>query len=137
MDPISARLLNCHVMAVRTQISPEEAADRLALGELVGAHAHCADRRDANRNFTAAMHSHPFSTISAATRLRFTSEAKARSHAMALKRLVSVHGSERSLRIASIPCLGRLTKLDAIWHFAQRGLFVDSIATMVLAAPKS
>lgn len=29
-------------------ISPEEAADRLAIRELVEAYAHCADRRDAN-----------------------------------------------------------------------------------------
>jgi SnoaL-like protein len=30
-----------------TQISPAEAADRLAIRELVDAYAHCADRRDA------------------------------------------------------------------------------------------
>jgi hypothetical protein len=30
-----------------TQISPEEAADRLAIRELIDAYAHCADRRDA------------------------------------------------------------------------------------------
>jgi hypothetical protein len=30
-------------------ISPEEAADRLAIRELVEAYAHCADRRDAKR----------------------------------------------------------------------------------------
>jgi ketosteroid isomerase-like protein len=29
-------------------VSPEEAADRLAIRELVEAYAHCADRRDAN-----------------------------------------------------------------------------------------
>src|SRR5271169_5369287 len=34
-------------MAVHTQISPEEAAERLALRELLDAYAHCADRRDA------------------------------------------------------------------------------------------
>jgi hypothetical protein len=34
-------------MAVRTQLSPEEAADRLAIRELFDAYAHCADRRDA------------------------------------------------------------------------------------------
>jgi SnoaL-like domain len=31
-----------------TPISPEEAADRLAIRELVDAYAHCADRRDAD-----------------------------------------------------------------------------------------
>jgi len=34
-------------MAIHISISPEEAADRLALRELVDAYAHCADRRDA------------------------------------------------------------------------------------------
>jgi hypothetical protein len=34
-------------MAVQTEPSPAEAADRLALRELFDAYAHCADRRDA------------------------------------------------------------------------------------------
>lgn len=33
-------------MAVRDVVDPREAADRLALRELVDAYAHCADRRD-------------------------------------------------------------------------------------------
>ena len=42
-----------------TAISPGEAADRLAIRELVEAYAHCADRRDANGQmslFTADTH---------------------------------------------------------------------------------
>ena len=35
-------------MAVHTELTPTEAADRLALRELFDAYAHCADRRDAN-----------------------------------------------------------------------------------------
>jgi ketosteroid isomerase-like protein len=35
-------------MNKHTAISPAEAADRLAIRELVEAYAHCADRRDAN-----------------------------------------------------------------------------------------
>jgi hypothetical protein len=35
-------------MGSHTTISPSEAADRLAVRELVEAYAHCADRRDAN-----------------------------------------------------------------------------------------
>jgi len=31
----------------RVSISPAEAADRLAIRELIDAYAHCADRRDA------------------------------------------------------------------------------------------
>jgi len=34
-------------MSKHTFVSPEEAADRLAIRELVDAYAHCADRRDA------------------------------------------------------------------------------------------
>jgi hypothetical protein len=34
-------------MSKHTTISPDEAADRLAIQELVEAYAHCADRRDA------------------------------------------------------------------------------------------
>jgi SnoaL-like domain len=34
-------------MAVDTELTPAEAADRLALRELFDAYAHCADRRDA------------------------------------------------------------------------------------------
>ena len=34
-------------MAVHTELTPTEAADRLALRELFDAYAHCADRRDA------------------------------------------------------------------------------------------
>jgi hypothetical protein len=46
-------------MSKHTTISPSEAADRLAIRELVEAHAHCADRRDAKGQmalFTADTH---------------------------------------------------------------------------------
>src|SRR5277367_3043280 len=35
-------------MAIHQPLSPEEAADRLAIRELIDAYAHCADRRDAD-----------------------------------------------------------------------------------------
>ena len=46
-------------MAKHASISPEEAADRLAMRELIEAYAHCADRRDAKGQmalFTADTH---------------------------------------------------------------------------------
>jgi ketosteroid isomerase-like protein len=46
-------------MSKHVAISPEEAADRLAIRELVEAYAHCADRRDAKGQmalFTTDMH---------------------------------------------------------------------------------
>jgi ketosteroid isomerase-like protein len=39
--------LDGQFMSKHVSISPEEAADRLAIRELVEAYAHCADRRDA------------------------------------------------------------------------------------------
>lgn len=35
-------------MAIHTELTPTEAADRLAIRELFDAYAHCADRRDAD-----------------------------------------------------------------------------------------
>ncbi len=46
-------------MSKHATITPDEAADRLAIRELVEAYAHCADRRDANGQmalFTADTH---------------------------------------------------------------------------------
>src|SRR5258706_11260205 len=46
-------------MSKHTAISPGEAADRLAIQELIEAYAHCADRRDAKGQmslFTADTH---------------------------------------------------------------------------------
>ncbi len=46
-------------MSKHVTISPNEAADRLAIRELVEAYAHCADRRDAKGQmslFTADTH---------------------------------------------------------------------------------
>jgi hypothetical protein len=46
-------------MSQHVAISPEEAADRLAIRELIEAYAHCADRRDAKEQmalFTADTH---------------------------------------------------------------------------------
>jgi len=39
-------------MSKHVSISPNEVADRLAIRELVEAYAHCADRRDANRQMS-------------------------------------------------------------------------------------
>jgi SnoaL-like domain len=47
------------MMSKRVSIAPEEAADRIAIRELVEAYAHCADRRDAKDQmalFTADTH---------------------------------------------------------------------------------
>src|ERR1700750_2684319 len=47
-------------MSKHTAISPEEAADRLAIRELVEAYAHCADRRDAKGQMALFTSDPPF-----------------------------------------------------------------------------
>jgi hypothetical protein len=49
---------------------------------------------------------------------------------------VSVHGSERTLMIASIRYLDRLTKIDGVWYFLERRLLVDWMETREIVAPK-
>jgi hypothetical protein len=90
-------------MAVHTELTPAEAADRVALRELFDAYAHFADRRDAEAqkrsspttpaspstwtakaasrptSSTGEKRSRPSSTTSIATKQRPTSTAKARS----------------------------------------------------------
>jgi hypothetical protein len=155
-------------MASHMRISPEEAADRLALRELVDAYAHCADRRDAKgqmalfaedacfivymnarsdvpsqelqgrdtlapvfdnlNQYEATTHFNGQSTV-----VLDGTEATGISYCLAHH--VSVHGSERSLMIASIRYLDRFAKIDGAWHFAQRKLLVDWIETRKIVEP--
>jgi hypothetical protein len=92
-------------MTAHNELTPAEAADRLALRELFDAYAHCADRRDAegqealftdDTRFAVYMdgegseptyadeqRSDPSSTTSIATRRRRTSTGRARSRSTA------------------------------------------------------
>ena len=156
-------------MATHTSISPEEAADRLAIRELIDAYAHCADRRDANgqmalftkdTHFVAYMDAKSdvptqdlhgrdslapvfdnLNQYEATTHFNGQStvvlhDAEATGVSYCLAHHVSVHGSERSLMIASIRYLDRFAKVEDAWYFTQRKLFVDWIETRSLAAPK-
>jgi ketosteroid isomerase-like protein len=156
-------------MAIHLSISPEEAADRLALRELVDAYAHYADRRDAKgqmalftedacfvvymdaksnipsqefqgrdalaavfdnlNQYEATTHFNGQSTI-----VLDGTEATGVSYCLAHH--VSVHGSERTLMIASIRYLDRLTKIDGVWYFLERRLLVDWMETREIVAPK-
>lgn len=78
-------------------ISPEEAADRLAIRELIEAYAHCADRRDANGQmslFTEDTHFVVFMNVK-------DSEPSQELHS----------------RIALAPVFADLNKYDATTHF--------------------
>ena len=84
-------------MSRHLNVSPEEAADRLAIRELVEAYAHCADRRDA----TGQM-----SLFTADTHFVVYIDAKAQAPSQEL------HSRE-----ALAPVFADLNKYDATTHF--------------------
>lgn len=146
-------------MIKHASISPGEAADRLAIRELIEAYAHCADRRDptgqmalftADTHFvvymnskdpTPAMELHARealapvfadlnqydatthfvgqSTIFTLTDDRATGEA----YCMAYH--VKVDDGNRRLMLASLRYYDTFAKIDGLWLFAERLLYVD------------
>jgi hypothetical protein len=154
-------------MSKHVAISPDEAADRLAIRELVEAYAHCADRRDAkgqmslftadthfvvNMNakdptpsqelhsrqalapvfaelnkYDATTHFVGQSTIFSLTAERATGEAYCLAHH------VTVDGTKRRLMIASLRYLDTFVKMDGLWLFAERRLYVDWLEERALS----
>jgi SnoaL-like domain len=146
-------------MSKHVAISPEEAADRLAIRELIEGYAHCADRRDAKGQmslFTADTHFVVYmnakdptpsqelhsrealapvfaelnkydatthflgqSTIFTLTGDRGTGETYCLAHH------VTADGGRRRLMVASLRYLDRFVKMDGVWLFAERRLYVD------------
>jgi SnoaL-like domain len=146
-------------MSKHIAISPEEAADRLAIRELIEAYAHCADRRDAKGQmslFTADTHFAVYmdakdprpsqelrsrealapvfadlnkydatthfvgqSTIFTLTDNRATGEDYCLAHH------VSIENGKRRLMLASLRYLDTFAKIDGVWLFAERLLYVD------------
>jgi hypothetical protein len=115
----------------------EEAADRVAIRELVDAYAHCADRRDADgqmaelhsraelapvfddlNRYVATTHFNGQSTVT-------ISGAAATGESYCLAHHVSVEGDERTIMIASIRYEDTFTKSDGTWLFSERRLYVD------------
>jgi hypothetical protein len=86
-----------HHMNIHVAISPNEAADRLAIRELVEAYAHCADRRDAKGQM---------SLFTADTHFVVYMNAKDRAPSQEL------HSRE-----ALAPVFAELNKYDATTHF--------------------
>ena len=84
-------------MSKHTAISPGEAADRLAIRELVEAYAHCADRRDANGQM---------SLFTADTRFVVYMNAKD-----------ATPSQELHSREALAPVFAELNKYEATTHF--------------------
>jgi hypothetical protein len=146
-------------MSHHVAIPPEEAADRLAIRELIEAYAHCADRRDAKRQmalFTAdthfvvymdaknptpsqelhsrealasvfadlnqyhdTMHFVGQSTISSLTKSHAMGQAYCLAHHL------TVDCDHRRLMIATLRYLDTFAKVDGVWLFAERRLYVD------------
>jgi hypothetical protein len=146
-------------MSKHVAISPEEAADRLAIRELVEAYAHCADRRDSKgqmalfttdthfvvymnakdpkptqelhsleelapvfadlNQYVATMHFIGQSTIFGLNGDRATGEAYCIAHHL------TVDGEERRMMVAYLRYLDTFVKIDGMWLFAERLLYVD------------
>jgi len=146
-------------MSKHVAISPEEAADRLAIRELIEAYAHCADRRDAKgqmalftadthfvvymnakdpkpaqelhsrealapvfadlNQYVATMHFVGQSTIFSLKGDRATSEVYCIAHHL------TVDGEERRMMVAYLRYLDTFVKIDGMWLFAERLLYVD------------
>ena len=154
-------------MSKHIALSPEEAADRLAIRELVEAYAHCADRRDANgqmslftmdthfvvymrakdpkpsqelrsrealapvfaelNKYDATTHFVGQSTILTLTPNRATGEAYCLAHH------VSIESGKRRLMLASLRYLDTFVKMDGVWLFAERLLYVDWLEERALS----
>ena len=154
-------------MSRHVSISPQEAADRLAIRELVEAYAHCADRRDAKgqmslftpdthfvvymnardptpsqelhsrealapvfaelNKYDATTHFVGQSTIFTLTGDRATGEAYCLAHH------VMVDGGKRRLMVASLRYLDTFVKMDSLWLFAERRLYVDWLEERALS----
>jgi hypothetical protein len=146
-------------MSKHVAISPEEAADRLAIRELVEAYAHCADRRDSKgqmalfttdthfvvymnakdpkptqelhsleelapvfadlNQYVATMHFIGQSTIFGLNGDRATGEAYCIAHHL------TVDGEKRRMMVAYLRYLDTFVKIDGMWLFAERLLYVD------------
>ena len=105
-------------MAVRTDIAPAEAADRVALRELFDAYAHCADRRDADGQkglFTVD------------TRFAVYMDGPGTEPSYVL------HGrATRMIMIAWLRYLDVFAKIDRAWYFAERELILEWSETRAL-----
>jgi hypothetical protein len=154
-------------MSQHLTISPGEAADRLAIRELVEAYAHCADRRDAKgqmalftadthfvvfmnakdpkpsqelnsrdalapvfadlNHYAATMHFLGQSTILSLTADQGSGEAYCLAHHL------TVDGEKRRLMIAALRYYDTFVKMDGVWLFAERLLYVDWIEERTLS----
>jgi len=154
-------------MSKHAAISSDEAADRLAIRELIEAYAHSADRRDAKgqmalftadthfvvymnakdptpsqelhsrellapvfadlNQYAATMHFIGQSTIFALNGDSATGEAYCIAHHL------TVDGEKRRMMVAYLCYLDTFAKIDGMWLFAERLLYVDWLEQRALS----
>ena len=154
-------------MSKHAAVSPAEAADRLAIRELVEAYAHFADRRDANDQMSlftedthfvvymnakdptpsmelqsrealapvfADLNKYDTTTHFVGQSTIFTLSAdRATGETYCLAHHVTVDGGKRRLMLASLRYLDTFVKVDSLWLFAERLLYVDWLEERALA----
>jgi len=154
-------------MSKHVGISAEEAADRLAIRELVEAYAHCADHRDAKgqmalfsadahfvvymdakdpkpsqephsrealapvfadlNQYASTMHFVGQSTIFTLKGDRATGEAHCIAHHLTLD------GEQRRMMVAYLRYPDTFAKIDGVWLFSERLLYVDWLEQRALS----
>ena len=123
-------------MAVHTELTPAEAADRLAIRELFDAYAHCADRRDAEGQKALFTNDTRFAVFADLNRYDATTHFNGQStitldddHATGESYTIAHHlfteDGERKLMAASLRYLDTFAKIDGSWYFAERNLLLD------------
>jgi len=113
-------------MTAHAELTPSEAADRLAIRELFDAYAHCADL---NR-YEATMHFNGQSTVSLGGD-RATGESYTIAHH------VFTEEGIRKMMVAWLRYLDLFAKIDGSWYFAERKLILDWSEVRTITAPQA
>jgi hypothetical protein len=135
-------------MSKYVSISPNEAADRLAMRELVEAYAHCADRRDAKAQMALFAADTHFVVYMNAKDPKPSQELNSREalapvfadlnkyaatmHFLAQTTILTL-ANKRQLMIAALRYYDTFVKQDGAWLFAERLLYVDWIEERILS----
>ena len=154
-------------MSKYVAVSPEEAADRLAIRELVESYAHCADRRDvkgqmalftADTHFVVYMNSKDptpsqelhsrealapvFADLNqCAATMHFLGQTtiltlacdRGTGETYCMPHHLTIDGGKRRLMIAALRYADQFVKMDGVWLFAERRLYVDWLEERALS----
>jgi SnoaL-like domain len=147
-------------MAVHTELTATEAADRLALRELFDAYVHCADRRDAagqkalftgDTRFAVYMDgdgSEPtyvlrgrealtpvFDDLNRYEATTHFNGDRATGESYTIAHHVFTDEGARKIMIASLRYLDDFAKIDGRWYLAERKLILDWSETRSMTTP--